>query len=213
MTMMVAGAVLIHTAIAGLGAFWQRPVVAAQNDGETGIEIVDNPPESGAENIQYVTVANTAPALTPENPMSAPENVAVNEPAPPMFAPDISEPSDVAPTVKPRYSAHPPVGTAGPAHTAANLPGGPSGNRGTAAGGQGWKTPKPPYPVALQSAGFQGATTVRITTDASGDIATVEIVKSAGNALLNRNTQTYVRQFWKGPPNATRTTEFVYQLR
>ena len=212
MTMLVAGAVLIHTAIAGLGALWQRPVVAAQNESETPIEIVDSSARPDADNIRYITVTNTAPALTPESPMPVPEDAAVNEPAPPMAVPNFSEPADGASPPKPRHAANPPMGS-GPTHTAADLSAGPGGTRGTASGVRSWKTPKPPYPAALQSAGFQGATTVRITTDASGNIATVEIVKSAGNALLDRNTQSYVREFWKGPPNATRTTEFVYQLR
>lgn len=79
--------------------------------------------------------------------------------------------------------------------------------------GQGWSTQKPPYPYAARASHVQGSTVVRVTTDASGRVAEVVIVKSTGNALLDANTQTHVRSFWKGPPNATRTTEFVYQLR
>ena len=53
---------------------------------------------------------------------------------------------------------------------------------------------------------------MQITTDAFGNVSDVAIVRSAGNAVLDAATRSYVRANWKGPANASRTTEFVYQI-
>ena len=75
-----------------------------------------------------------------------------------------------------------------------------------------WYMPHPPYPAGrLLTA--TGVTTVRIVTDASGRVASAAIVRSTGNPILDAHTVIYVREHWRGPANASRTTEFVYQLR
>ena len=75
-----------------------------------------------------------------------------------------------------------------------------------------WYMPHPPYPAGRLLTGT-GVTTVRIITDASGRIASAVIVRSTGNPILDAHTVIYVREHWRGPANASRTTEFVYQLR
>ena len=76
----------------------------------------------------------------------------------------------------------------------------------------GWKTPRPPYPRSQLLSRVQGTTTVHFTTDASGNVASATIVKSTGNAALDASTLSFVRANWRGPANASRTTEFSYQI-
>ena len=220
--MMVAGAVLVHFGIIGVGAMWRQPATERKDD-STVVEVIGPGLEPVDENVAYVTVDNSAPTPIQDNSMPAPEPPVQSDPLPPEVVPEMPEPSDATPLPRqrdaPSRTTNPPA-TANLSRTAPGMPGTRSDNLGTTAGLlgsgragiQGWKMPRPPYPAALRATGFQGATTVRITTDANGNVTTVEIIRSAGNVLIDRNTQVYVREFWKGPPNATRTTEFVYQL-
>ncbi len=77
----------------------------------------------------------------------------------------------------------------------------------------GWRTPVPPYPVQARMSHVQGTTTVRITTDASGNVSICVIVKSAGSSILDSSTQGYVIHNWKGPPNSSHDTTFDYRLQ
>ena len=220
MTMMVAGAVLIHFGIVRTGAMWQPPAVGPARNFVT---LVDPAPPSDP-GVQILPVHNDAPIETPDSSTPTPSVPLPSDLSPPPVVPEMLEPSDATPPpAKPRHTTSRVTNAPATANLAHALTGNPgtSGNSfGTTAGASGsgragdpaWKTPRPPYPQAALAYRFQGATTVRITTDAEGNVATVEIVRAAGNALLDHNTQTYVREFWKGPPNATRTTEFVYQI-
>ena len=216
MTMMVAGAVLVHCGIIGVGAMWPQRVTE-QEDDSTVVDVVGPGLEPVTDSVQYVTVDNSAPTPSQESSTPTPEVPAQSDPLPPEVVPEMSEPSDVTPPPRPRraspHTTSLPRTTSGMPGAAGVNPGATAtGPGGSQAGALGWKMPKPSYPVALRATGFQGTTTVRIATDAAGNVATVEIVRSAGNILVDRHTQEYVRAFWKGPPNATRTTEFVYQL-
>ena len=73
--------------------------------------------------------------------------------------------------------------------------------------------PPPPYTRAVRASQVTGTTTVRITTDAVGRVSNVVIVKTTGSSALDNHTSSYVRNNWHGPPNASRTTEFVYVVR
>ena len=84
---------------------------------------------------------------------------------------------------------------------------------GTGANSDAWVMPHPPYPRSLLLTRTPGATTIHITTDATGQISNVMVKKSTGNPTLDNYTETYVREHWHGPANTSRTTEFVYQLR
>ena len=76
-----------------------------------------------------------------------------------------------------------------------------------------WRTPRPPYPTQARMSHLTGTTTVRVTTDASGSVSSVQILKSAGSAILDSSTQGFVKMNWKGPPNSTRDTSFDYRLQ
>ena len=222
MTMMVAGAVLVHFGIVGVGAMWKASVMQRKDD-PTVLDVIGPGLEPVDNQVQYVTVENTAPTPSQESSTPTPEVSVPSDPLPSEVVPEMSDLSDATPPPRPRQV---PSRTANPSAMANSTratpgtSGAPTGNPGSTAGvpgsgrtgAQGWKMPKPPYPMALRTTGLQGATTLRITTDANGNVTAVEIIRSAGNALLDHNTQVYVREFWKGPPNATRTTEFVYQL-
>ena len=222
MTMMVAGAVLVHCGIVVVGAMWPQRVTQREDD-STVVDVVGPALEPVDDSVQYVTVDNSAPTPSQESATPTPEIPVQSDPLPPEVVPEMPAPSDATPPPRlrhaPLHSVNPPA-AANLSRTALGTSGVPSGNPGAAtgepgngqAGASGWKMPKPSYPAALRIAGFQGATTVRITTDAGGNVVTVEIVRSAGNVVADRHTQEYVREFWKGPPNATRTTEFVYRL-
>ena len=216
MTMMVSGAVLIHFSIVGVGAMWQQPVTAPPKDLVT-LVFPDPPTDPG---VQLLPVANSAPVETPDPSTPMPQVPTYTDVPPTAVVPEMSEPSDNTPPPKPRHAsihATNALSALNSAHGAASASSLSGNNLGVTpgsgrAGTPLWTTPKPPYPSNLRTARLQGTTTVKIVTDASGNVATVVIVRSAGNALLDRYTQNYVREFWKGPANATRTTEFVYQI-
>ena len=223
MTMMLSGAVLIHCSIVGVGAMWQQPVTAPKDD-VPYIDIDGPPPGPAGGEVQILPVPNNAPAGTPESSTPSPETPSTRDPTPPEIFPDMKFPAEATPPPRTKHTVSRTGNLSAAAslsQTSASASGAPAGNsRGPAsspgnggAGVRAWKMPKPPYPRTVMTTGPQGATTVRITTDANGNVATVEIVRSTGNALLDHHTQTYVREFWKGPPNASRTTEFIYEIR
>ena len=80
------------------------------------------------------------------------------------------------------------------------------------AGGS-WRTPHPPYPAAARASHITGTTTVSVSTDAAGNVSSVTITQSAGNAILDHFTQLYVKDNWKGPPNSSQSTTFEYRLQ
>lgn len=57
-----------------------------------------------------------------------------------------------------------------------------------------------------------GETKVRFSTDGSGRVVSVEILRSAGPEL-DANTVSYVRKMWRGPANVTKVVTFAYQMR
>ncbi len=67
--------------------------------------------------------------------------------------------------------------------------------------------------VRVRAARVQGNGSVRITTDGSGHVVSVSVVRSTGNAVLDANTSQFARSNWSGPPNATVTVPITYQMR
>ena len=78
---------------------------------------------------------------------------------------------------------------------------------------QGWRTPHPGYPVAARASHITGTTTVHYTTDASGNVSSVNITQRAGNAILDHYTEEWVKSNWHGPPNSSNSTTFEYRLQ
>lgn len=76
-----------------------------------------------------------------------------------------------------------------------------------------WTTPKPPYPYQARTAHLTGVTEVRVTTDSSGRVNSVVVVKSAGSGVLDSNSQSWAKEKWSGPPNATYTKKLEYRLQ
>ena len=93
--------------------------------------------------------------------------------------------------------------------TQGKLTGTPGGQK---IGTQGWRTPKPPYPNSALASHIQGSGSVRISTDASGNVTNV-VVTGPISPVLDANTRSFARGNWKGPPNATRTVAVIYQIR
>ena len=123
------------------------------------------------------------------------------------------------PVAKPAGTPAPANAKHGPVAVEGVVGGNPNGTKATGTPGglkvgpAGWKTPKPPYPYQARAAHLTGVSTVRITSDASGHISSVVIVKSAGSGLLDSNTQSFIKANWVGPANATYTKEVEYRLQ
>ena len=182
------------------------------------------------DEVQELIVAQTPPAPPePEPPPPPPEpEPPVPEPEPepaPMEKPDFVEPAPPpksTPAPKPKVVAKaapaPPGAKVGPTPrpgvvggnvTEDKVTGTPGGQK---IGNQGWRTPRPPYPPAALASRIQGSGSVRISTDASGNVTNV-VVTGPINPLLDANTRSFARGNWKGPPNTTRTVPVVYQIR
>ena len=83
---------------------------------------------------------------------------------------------------------------------------------GSPSAGSNWKISKPPYPYAMRAARAQGSGTLRVATNASGQVTEANVTQSSGSSTLDENTSHYARSFWSGPPNSTRLVPFTYQL-
>ena len=183
------------------------------------------------EEVQELIVAATPPSPPepppPDPPPPPPEPEPEPEPPPPdppMKEPDFVEPAPKpkpAPAPNPKVVAKPapapPGAKVGPTPrpgvvggnvTQGKLTGTPGGQKvGTA----GWRTPRPPYPTAALASRIQGSGSVRITTDASGNVSNV-VITGPINPLLDANTRSFARGNWKGPPNQTRTVPVIYRI-
>ena len=177
------------------------------------------------EEVQELVVAETPPA-PPEPPPPPEPEPPVPEPLPePMEKPDFVEPAPppkATPAPKPKVAAKPapapPGAKVGPTPrpgvvggnvTEGKLTGTPGGQK---VGDQGWRTPRPPYPAAALASRLPGSGSVRISTDASGNVTNV-VITAPINPILDSNTRSFARGNWKGPPNATRTVPVIYQIR
>ncbi len=215
--LMLGASLLAHGGIVGIASLWTAP---EPEDHTVIVDYLFDTPGQMPPGLTYSTPAEPA-ELT-----ATPEIVEKPDPSPPepTNSPDFLETSTPAPTphrvptsrqvTAVRSTATQTLSHAGLGPSGGGTPGAPGGGAANVAGA--WVMPHPPYPRALlaaRGAGVTGATTVRITTDASGQVSNVVIVKSTGNLALDSATENYVRMNWHGPPNAGRTTEFVYQIK
>lgn len=222
--LMFLGSLLVHSAVVGLGAIFTRDVSWDVKEPPVELDLAD---KLGDPDVRELVVADTPP---PEDqPTPPPEDTPPpDDTPPPTEDPDMADPEQTPPPDTPKPKTAPPkpkTGTPAPANAKHGpvaqegvVGGNPTGTKttGTPGGlkvGGSWRTPHPPYPAQARMSHVTGTTVVRYTTDASGSISSVAIVKSAGSAILDSNTQSYVKMNWKGPPNATNTTTFEYRLQ
>ena len=214
--LMLGASLLLHGGIIGIAGMWSQP---EPPDHSVVLDWVDS--GSGGAPDPLPVQMDTPDPSTP-----APPVIDVAMPSPPLTPDDfqIYEPaqtpaphrSTVSRSVVTRRLDHT-LTTAGSASNATgnNTSSSPIGfpNAGSKANSGVWVTPHPSYPRSLLLSRPIGETTVQILTDASGQISNVAITKSTGNPALDNYTETFVRRHWHGPANASRTTEFVYQIR
>ena len=215
--LMLGASLLFHGGIVGIAALWLQP----DPPDKTVITWFPVPGEEGPVPI-YPTPGPES-SQTPDATTPTPPEIELPIPTPPTVESelDMDEPSKPTPT--PRRSTVTKTTTVsrptGPQSTATattkQLGNGPAS--GTNAGPTGavgaWVMPHPLYPRMNSVSRPTGSTTVRISTDPSGRVSNVVIIKSAGNPILDHQTESFVRMNWHGPPNASRTTEFVYQIK
>ena len=215
--LMLGASLLLHSGVVGIGALWTQPEPELHSLPPVEVDF----PAPGPTPLGPVEVASPTPNEAPVPTSTLDLDVKV-EPTPPepTGTPDFAQlpeqtplprkqsPSKLVSTVRPlsvQTNSH-----SSPGQPNSNASGDPNGGSTKMAGA--WVTPHPPYPRA-SLAKPTGATTVRITTDAMGQVSNVVILKSAGSPVLDHQTESYVRLNWHGPANSSRTTEFVYQLR
>src|SRR5438876_2864595 len=82
-------------------------------------------------------------------------------------------------------------------------------------GQDGGNYPVPKYPSVAQQQQMQGSVVLDIVVDTNGLPASVEIKKSSGFSVLDRNARDTVKNKWRWPPGETRYYywEFEYRLR
>ncbi len=213
---MLGASLLLHGGLVGIGALWTPPDPPPHT---VPIDWGDFPGPAGPPPVPVPSPTNdpidsTPTPSTPEPTVPTPPVVDDKEFSEPVQTPPPRKLSVSRPPVKPRS-----VRTLAAAGSNPSQPNGgvtgvqSSAVAGPSANGKAWFTPHPPYPARGLNLHVTGATTVRITTDATGQVSNVVIVRSAGNPVLDTQTENYVRTNWHGPPNATRTTEFVYEIR
>jgi protein TonB len=70
------------------------------------------------------------------------------------------------------------------------------GNTGT-----GGERPQPPYPQLAMQNGEQGTIVLLLSTDASGNVVTVDVKRSSGFPFLDQETVAFVKNHWHLPTN------------
>ena len=214
------GAMVLEGSLVGIAAIWPQnktieipPVIT---------EVVDLP----SDPVRELILPNEDPIPTPEEPTPPPDETPPPDDTPP---PDM-EPEMTLDTPKPTPSPGPPKkpafvrppGTPDPRAKRGPVPqngvvgGVPSAARTAGPlpvkNGGGWSHPQPAYPYQARAAHITGSTTVKVTSDGSGHVANVEILRSAGNAILDNATTSFAKANWKGPPNSSTTVVFEYRF-
>lgn len=218
---MLAGSLLFHCALVGVAAIWPARRSYQLPDPVTEIGLDDKL----GEEVQKLVVAEDAPTPPPEStpePTPPPEEA---ETPPPTEDPDMTEP-EATPTPAPKPKAPRAAATPPPANAKRGRdaqPGQVDGNvdhssklTGTPGGakiGLGWKTPRPQYPYQARASRVQGSGTVRISTNAAGNVISATIAQSVGSGVLDSNTIAFAKSNWHGPPNSTTTVQFTYKLQ
>lgn len=206
----LSGSLLFHGSLVGVAALWPTHQTALEPlppvDLEPGLpndpQLPETPAPTGSE---------------PEAPvMSAVEPTAEQ---PPVVEPDTDDMTVATPTPRPAV-----IRTTAPRPGMATVKANTSTSRvesnglvgsGAGAGHTGvrWSVPRPAYPSALRLAHVQGSGSVRVTTNASGQVVSAVIVQSTGSLALDEQTCQTAKTRWSGPPNAATTVPITYQLR
>ena len=222
--LVLIGSLAFHYSFVLIGYIFARDNSWDVNVPPVELDLAD---KLGDPDVRELIVADTPP---PEDqPTPPPEDTPPpDDTPPPTDDPDMADPEQTPPPDTPKPKTAPPkpkTGTPAPANAKHGpvaqegvVGGNPAGTKttGTPGGlkvGVGWRTPHPPYPAQARMSHVTGVTRVRFTTDASGSVSSVVIVKSAGSAILDSSTQGYVKMNWKGPPNSTKEQEFEYRLQ
>ena len=220
MTIIFTASVFAHTCLVGVGAvLWQSTEPPPKIVVRTTTVTIEDPP-LGKPEIPPGGPVEPAPPVSTVTP--PPE---VEPPVEAVMPPSIEPMEMTEPTIPPKprpaiartarantLTSAVRASAAAPGAVSNGLPGAGVPNGVSSGSLLGWKTPRPPYPRSQLMSRVQGSTTVHFTTDASGNVTSASIVKSTGNAALDASTLSYVRANWRGPANASRTTEFVYQI-
>jgi len=76
--------------------------------------------------------------------------------------------------------------------------------------------PQPPYPKLALDQGEQGTVSLLLTSDAAGNVATVQIKNSSGFPILDRGTEDFIKRHWQLPSGAVTNqifeTSVTYKL-
>ena len=220
---MLCGSILFHGALVGTAALWARsPARIDPLPGTTEIGIQDEGtpgPDIGS--------SEPLPPPAPSEP-AAPvvQNSELVDDIPPTIDQDITDPSTPRPpspirstptkkilTPSRTTAASSSQSTGLSIHSGTSLGNSGNGAPGNSASAIGWRMPKPPYPYALRSQRIQGVAKLRITTDSTGRVSDVVILRSTGNSSLDANTIERVRAEWSGPPNTSTIREVEYKLQ
>ena len=216
--LMLGASLVLHGGIVGVAGLWVQPEPAPHT---VPFDLGFDTPGGGTP-IFYSPVT---PSETPTQVDATPTPDVVEQPipTPPIFTqdPEMEEPTLTPPprhstVARPAMPTRPTDARTSTHSTTVTQPGsGTPGsiNPGGMSAAGAWVMPHPSYPRTPLAQHLTGATTVRIITDATGRVSNVVIVKSAGNPLLDSQTENFVREHWHGPPNASRTTEFVYEIK
>lgn len=212
--LMLAGSLVLHGGLVGIGALFVQPPPPSveewfpipTDEGPTPISVQEPAARPDIE---------TGPTATPENVDATPFTPPPVDVIPPFAEPATPPPARQKVAVKPMTATRTATArTASASATAlpgSGLPGGTNGSPGVRA--MPWVMPHPPFPAFARQSITPGMTRLRITTDAAGRVTNVVVEQSTGKSALDAYTVSYVRENWRGPANAARTTEFVYQIR
>ena len=222
-TLTLVGSLLFHGGLVGVAALWPQSV-SSKTDVPT-IEILDpGMEETPGEKVPMMQVVEpSTPTLEDQVTPPVEVNPVVETVPTPSEEVDMATPEMTPPrkqsTNKLTARAASTAVPAGVRHGAENISGQPDGVPGVSpvsgakVAAAGWVTPRPAYPRVATLARPTGTTRVRCTTNALGEVVSVTVVASAGSSVLDNYTTSFVRTHWKGPPNASREVEFLYQLK
>ncbi len=211
----MVGSLVLHGGLVGIASLWTPPQPEPRS---VLVDWFAEPSQSG-DPLKPIDVPQSAPTESPDATVT-PESIdPVATPPPTSSEPDIALPAEPTPpkrgiaVSKPSASvSRPTSGQTGSHDSATSASVGVPGN-GNPSGVSAWVMPHPPFPHMIGRPAAVGQTTVRITTDAAGRVSNVVILKSTGTPALDNHPASYVRNNWHGLPNASRTTEFVYEVR
>jgi protein TonB len=82
--------------------------------------------------------------------------------------------------------------------------------------GSGGDRPEPPYPPLAMQSDEQGTIVLLLTTDAAGNIVSIEVKRSSGYPYLDQETVAFIKNHWHLPTNTDTKifqTSIIYKLQ